>query len=185
MKKILIIKGSPRREGNTNFLADKCKERIEKIGGKTITYTLNEMDIKPCQGCRFCEKVGTCVINDDMAKIYDEILSCDGMIIATPIYWFNMSAQTKLFIDRLYAILLGKGKEAFENIKIGIIMAYAASDPYTSGAVNALRSFQDMWSYLGIEAVDYVYCRAFEKNDVSKDIYTINKVISLGENILK
>jgi len=69
-------------------------------------------------------------------------------VIASPIYWFTVSAQTKLFMDRWYA-LGGDDGYALAGKQFGIVLAYADADPFTSGAVNALRTFQDAFNYIG------------------------------------
>ena len=67
-------------------------------------------------------------------------------MIASPIYWFTISAQTKLFIDRWYALESSQGS-VLKGKQFGILLTYGDDDPYTSGAINAIRTFQDMFRY--------------------------------------
>jgi len=92
--------GSPRKDGNTDLLLQEAVKGIESSGLMVKTFRLNLMDIKPCQNCGGCDETGECIINDDMAEIYHEIRAADRIILASPIFFFTVSAQTKILIDR-------------------------------------------------------------------------------------
>ncbi len=98
--KIIAFLGSPRKDGNTDLL---LKETIKGIGILRLevkTFNLNEMNIKPCQNCGGCDQTGECIIEDDMTGIYNDIRAADRIILASPIFFFSLSAQTKTMIDR-------------------------------------------------------------------------------------
>ncbi len=104
MIKVIGINGSPRKYGNTAKLLELALGGARKEGAQTVRYDLYEMDIKPCMGCLSDEQLACkppCVFEDDMTRIYDDILEADCLIISTPIYWFNVSGPLKNFIDRL------------------------------------------------------------------------------------
>ena len=105
IKKIVILNGSPRKHGNTAALVDEVLKVIEGKLVEVKEYHLNTMDIKGCQSCYACREQGGCVLQDDMQKLYDEIQSASGIIFATPVYMWQMTAQLKLFVDRLYPFL--------------------------------------------------------------------------------
>ena len=98
--KILVFHGSPRIEGNTDILLNEAIRGIREGGHDIRVFKLNFMNIKPCQDCGGCEKTGTCIINDDMGEIYDALREADRMILASPIFFFGLSAQSKAMIDR-------------------------------------------------------------------------------------
>ncbi|MBI5049502.1 MAG: flavodoxin family protein [Nitrospirae bacterium] len=98
--KIIAFLGSPRKEGNTELLLKETVRGIEEEGLTVQIFNLNSMKISPCQNCGGCNETGECVIRDDMDKIYDAIRTSDRIILASPIYFFALSAQTKLMIDR-------------------------------------------------------------------------------------
>ena len=103
-KKVLILKGSPRKNGNSSALADQVALGARELGAEVDIVQLDEMQIAPCDACDFCQETdGVCVIQDDMQLLYPKIQQADALVIASPIYWFTFSAQTKLCIDRLYA----------------------------------------------------------------------------------
>ena len=98
--KTIAFLGSPRKDGNTDLLLQKAIKGIESAGLTVKTFRLNLMNIKPCQNCGGCEEKGECIINDDMAEIYRDIRSSDRVILASPVFFFALSAQTKIMIDR-------------------------------------------------------------------------------------
>jgi multimeric flavodoxin WrbA len=105
MKKIIALNGSPRKEGSTAALVDEIFKTAREKGAETKSYNLNGMNISSCQSCYSCKPQGRCVLPDDMQKLYDEIASADGIVFATPVYMWQMSAQLKLVVDRLYPFL--------------------------------------------------------------------------------
>ncbi|HHO47547.1 MAG TPA: flavodoxin family protein [Desulfobacteraceae bacterium] len=111
--KILVINGSPRKNGNTEILVNSMIEGARGSGAEIEVIRLAEYAIQPCVGCGGCDKTDRCVIEDDMQKLYDLIDGADRLVIASPIYFYNVTAQTKAFIDRCQAMwsrkyLLGK-----------------------------------------------------------------------------
>jgi multimeric flavodoxin WrbA len=99
---ILAIVGSPRQEGNTNYLVDIALEEAKKLGIETEKIVLSKYNISPCQGHVNCASYESCTQKDDAAWILDKFQKANGIILATPVYWFNMTAQMKTFIDRNY-----------------------------------------------------------------------------------
>ncbi|KUK13787.1 MAG: NADPH-dependent FMN reductase [bacterium 42_11] len=104
MKAIGIV-GSPRKNSNTQILVEAILKGAEEKGMETKLFRLNEMNIKPCQGCNFCQENGICKQKDDMQKLYEAISTCDTLVLGSPIYMSYVTAQTKIFLDRLYALL--------------------------------------------------------------------------------
>ncbi|MFH0933112.1 MAG: flavodoxin family protein [Nitrospirota bacterium] len=98
--KIISFLGSPRENGNTELLLKEAIKGIEDSGFKAHVFNLNHMNISPCQSCGECEDTGTCVFEDDMLQIHAAIREADRIILASPIYFFGVSAQTKIMIDR-------------------------------------------------------------------------------------
>ena len=101
--KLLVVLGSPRKGGNSETLARKVAEAVETEGGTTEYIRLNDMNLRPCQGCGGCEKTGTCVIDDDMTAIYQAVDVADRILLVSPVYFYGLSAQCKIFGDRFQA----------------------------------------------------------------------------------
>jgi multimeric flavodoxin WrbA len=101
--KIVAFQGSPRAGGNTEILLNAALTPIREAGHEIILFNLNGMNIAPCQDCGKCEEDGLCVIEDDMSAVYKAIGEADRIILASPIFFFGLSAQTKAMIDRCQA----------------------------------------------------------------------------------
>jgi len=101
---MLAISGSPRLSGNTNYLVDVALSAAQEAGASTKKLVLSEMNIKPCLAHDKCRSFKRCFQNDDLCTVLDSYLEADGVILATPVYYWNMSAQMKMFIDRNYFV---------------------------------------------------------------------------------
>ena len=106
VKKVLVLMGSPRKSGNSATLAQRIVQGAQSAGAEVETVFLHEKSIAPCQSCYACQVKDSkgCAIDDDMQAIYPLLLENDAWVIASPVYWFNMSAQTKLWMDRCFAL---------------------------------------------------------------------------------
>lgn len=101
---ILVVTGSPRRGGNTEVLADAFAGAAKESGHTVVVRKLSSLKVGPCLACEYCfSHDGVCVQKDDMNEILKDVSEAELLVIASPIYWFDVSAQTKCFIDRLYA----------------------------------------------------------------------------------
>jgi NAD(P)H-dependent FMN reductase len=98
--KILAFNGSPRKGGNTQMLLTGAIKGAQEQGAEVTVYNLNDLQIRPCQHCGGCDETARCVIPDDMQAIHRDIRTADRIILASPIFFFGLSAQTKLMIDR-------------------------------------------------------------------------------------
>lgn len=98
--KVLAFNGSPRKGGNTQILLLEAVKGARERGAEVTVYDLNWMNIRPCQNCGGCAETGACVIPDDMQKIHRDIRAADRIILASPIFFFGVSGQTKIMIDR-------------------------------------------------------------------------------------
>jgi len=110
-KKIVILNGSPRKNGNTSALVKAFTEGAESAGHTVTEFFLDRMDIHGCKGCfgGHSSKDCPCVQRDDMTKIYPAVKECDVIVLATPLYYWNMSGQIRTVIDRLFALEEGDG----------------------------------------------------------------------------
>jgi multimeric flavodoxin WrbA len=98
--KVIAFLGSPREGGNTELLLKEAIKGIEDSGFKVQAFNLNSMNIQPCQDCGGCDETGECIVLDDMEAVYKAIRTADRIILASPIFFFALSAQAKIMIDR-------------------------------------------------------------------------------------
>jgi len=176
--------GSPRKAGNSAALAEQVVAGAESGGAAVESFYLHGMDIAPCTACDACrdDSAKDCVIDDPMTALYPKLRQADAIVIASPVYWFTVSAQTKLFMDRCYA-LGGPQGNALKGKRIGIVLTYADPDPFSSGAVNALRTFQDGFRYIGAEIVGMVYGSAWKAGEIRDNKDVMEKARQLGETL--
>jgi len=186
--KILIVKGSPREHGNSAALADQVASGARAAGAQVESVYLHGLDIQPCDGCDFCQGAAEmgCAIDDDMQRLYPQVREADAIVYASPVYWFTISAQLKLFMDRCYA--LGGGSDyaashALAGKRIGIVLAYGGDDPFDSGAINAIRMFQDIFGYIPAEIAGMVYGCASEPGEIQRDTDLMAKARELGRKL--
>jgi multimeric flavodoxin WrbA len=181
-KSVLVLLGSPRKKGNSAALARQIKKGAEEAGAEVEVISLNSLSIRPCQGCYHCQKPDGpgCAVDDDMQALYPKLLAADAWVIASPVYWFTMSAQTKLFMDRCFALYAEGTKKRFAEKRIAVAMSYEDADPFKSGCVNALRTFQDAYNYVGAEIVGMVYGRANKPGEIEKNAALLSEAETLG-----
>ncbi|MHA2244340.1 MAG: flavodoxin family protein [Candidatus Hodarchaeales archaeon] len=183
-QKIVIVKGSPRKKGNSCILAEALAKGAKDNGADVEEFFLHEMNIQPCNACDVCIKKPEkgCVIDDDMQKIYTSIVSADSIVITSPIYWFNISAQTKLFIDRLYGLVVSK-KNSLKGKRIGIILTYGDTNQHSSGAINAINSFKDIFRYVGAEITEVVHGSAMDAGEIKQNLNLMDSAYKLGKKL--
>lgn len=184
-KRVLIVNGSPRRKGNSAALADSLAEGARAAGAEVDSFLLQDMDIRPCDGCDACRR-GTgrdCHIQDDMNILYPLVRRADALVVAGPVYWFTVTAQTKLFMDRLYGIVK-PGDNALARKRIGILLTYGGADAFSSGAVNALRTFQDAFSYIGARIRGMVHGTASAAGEIRANEALMQDAYALGQRLV-
>jgi multimeric flavodoxin WrbA len=181
-KQVLVILGSPRKQGNSATLAAQISRGAKSAGAQVETLFLQNLKISPCRGCDTCQKHDSkgCAIKDDMQKIYPKLIKADAWVIASPVYWFTMSAQTKIFMDRCYA-LPAYVKNPFAGKRIAIAMSYGGADAVKSGCVNALRTFQDAFRFTRSKIVGMVYGSAMEAGEIKNNEALMREAEELGK----
>lgn len=104
MKKVVVISTSLRSGSNSDMLADKFIDGAVSVGNSVEKVSLAGKNIAFCKGCLACQKLGRCVIDDDVNEIMKKVLAADVVVWATPIYYYEMSGQMKTLIDRMNAM---------------------------------------------------------------------------------
>lgn len=126
MKKVVAFVGSPRRKGNTSDVVNKVLEGAKDQGAEAKVYFLNDMNIRGCQNCLYCRKNEGCPIKDDMVEVYSQIKTADAVVIGSPIFIHQVSAQTKLLLDRLYPLTDSTHKPRYGKKKLLFVYSQAA-----------------------------------------------------------
>lgn len=101
---MLGLFGSPRRGGNTDLLLEEMLKGTQSKGAEIERIFLSDWDISGCRECRSCEATGNCVVQDQMQELYPKLSEADYIILASPIFFYGVTAQAKRMIDRCQAL---------------------------------------------------------------------------------
>lgn len=178
---VLGIVGSPRKGGNTDILVSEILAGAKEKGAKTKKIYLNDLSISACQACMHCKEDDGCRIEDDMQKVYKDILKSDVLILGSPVYWFTVSAQMKLFLDRVYALLDKNYQSKISGKKA--VLVFAQADPDTSNTVPIVDMFKKSFEFLGLKLVGKLAATADEKGEVAKKKAIMSRARKLGAKI--
>ena len=110
---IIGINASPRKKANTQTLVEKVLQGAAEKGAETRLVNLRDLAINGCLGCEGCKKhLGKCVQKDDLTPLLQELTTYDAIVMGTPVYWFHVTAQFKMLVDRLYSFMaFGKNRK--------------------------------------------------------------------------
>lgn len=186
MSQILIINGSPRIKGNSAYLSNFLKQKFDEANLTSQILPLNKLSINPCKACDSCIRSGNleCIQKDDMLPLYSKIRDSTCIIFVSPIYWFAVTAQMKLFIDRIYAFHTKEGFKLTDKI-MGGILVYGDEDVVQSGGINAVRSLNDMFSYCKAKFKKVIYGTAMDPEDVKENYPFLDRVENFTCSIIK
>ena len=158
--KALLLNGSP-RQGNTYAALEALKKGFANIEGLEVgEIEATNVDVSPCVACDTCADTGKCVFDDDTNEVIEAVLEADMIVFATPVYWWGITAQLKLIIDKLYS-----KSSALKEVskKVGIIaIGEAEQDDPQYGLI--AKQFDCICDHLGW---DIVFCNTYTAGDVS------------------
>ena len=180
---ILAVLGSPRVKGNTSNLLNKYLSGVDNslYDIKINRLYLQERKIESCIGCNACQSEDRkCVIQDEMQDIYPLVCDADIIILATPVYIFNMTSQLKGFLDRLYAIDF----RIFKGKKIVLLTTYGDSKENNSGVGNVIHTIEMTAQMLEMDFVQILNISTYHTSiDSNKE--ALEKAYTLGKNLIK
>lgn len=175
--KILGIVCSNRKGGNTEILTREALTGASDCGAETELVSISNIEIKPCDGCLSCTKTYDCRIKDDMHLMYEKMLSADGIILGTPVYFWSPSGQAKIIIDRTLPLRYPYLKLAN---KVGGAIAVAGRD----GADSALGIIEHYFSSNHMFLADSVNGLALEKGVITKDKHAMKSAYEMGRQMV-
>ena len=182
--KVLGIEGSPRKNGNTEKLVNAILEGAGQNGAGTRFYKLAEMNISPCDGCFDCREKGICGISDDMQRLYDEIQASDAVIIGSPVYMWQMSAQTKTFLDRSVLFI----KPDFSTRLIGnkqMVLAFTQGNPDSKAFQPYFEYLEKLLSFLHYDVRETIVATGTRnEDDILQQPDVLEKAREVGKNLV-
>lgn len=184
--KIVGINGSPRLGGNADILLDKALEGARSIGAETEKIVLNTLKITPCQECENLKDDGSCIIEDDMQDLYRKILEADAIIVASPVFFGSVTAQTKIMIDRFQCLWRARfvlKKNTVKKEKVGAFISVEASNR-EDFFVNARSIVKNFFAVVDANYQEEILCRGVdEKGKVLERPDCLEKVFELGVKV--
>ena len=190
MLKVLGISGSPRINGNSETLLNKTLDGANDSGAVIDKIFLRDYKISPCRECGGCNKTGKCVVNDDMQKLYPKLFNNNIIILASPIFFVGLSAQTKAFIDRFQCQWVAKFR--LENVpwdqnsvRKGIFISVCGSN-FSFMFKSAKYTVKAFFNTLDFKFEGELLLKNMdEKGDIAKNSEALQKAYDLGQSIIK
>lgn len=183
-KKIVILNGSPRTNGNTKALIESFTKGAEASGNEVIRFDLQKMNIHGCLGCSKGGKdpKSPCVQKDDMDKIYPAYKEADIIVLASPMYYWGISGQLKCAFDRLFAV--AELNPDYENPKKDCILLMAAEGNTESNFAPVRAFYEGLLAHLGWKNIGIVYAGGnMEAGDILNKPEQLEQAEKLGESI--
>ena len=175
--KVLGIIGSRRQNSNTRTLLEEAMRGAREAGADIDILDITEKAIAPCNGCDFCLDDGTCCIDDDMQHVYPRLLAADGIFIGTPVYFWNVSAQVKLMIDRTYPFMQHRRLRG----KVGGIAVVARR----AGCGNAYSFLTDYFALMRMPLGGGVIGYAGTAGEITRDTEAMAQAYAAGGAMVK
>jgi len=177
--KIIGFSGSPNKNGSTATLVNKILNKADKNDGNDTTfYSLNDLDINPCQDCGYCKENEGCDLDDDMNHLNKEIEESDYIIVGSPIYYGEVSAQTKLFTDRFFSVFNSKTRN-FDGKKVILIYTHGNPDPTTYEPYSKHQKTY-LYNFMGFDVVDTLLAAGVHSKE---DLLEKEEIMNEAENI--
>lgn len=177
--KIVVITGSPHRDGTSAFMAKEFIEGANTAGHDVYRFDATFKKVHPCIGCDKCEcEKNPCVFQDDMNELYSKLKEADGVVYVSPLYYHNISAQLKTIIDRYHGIddlIRGTGKKVFT------IITAAYPEDWVFDGVKA--TIKTTTRYLGWKDCGGIFAYGcYQKADIQRTDY-LRQAFELGKNL--
>lgn len=178
MSKIVILVGSMRKGGNTDLLAQSFAEGASKNNIVELV-SVADYSINPCIGCNSCftRENNLCFQNDDMTKIYDKLRNADIVAIASPVYFYGISAQLKAVIDRLHTPM----RNEFHIKKLALMLVGAATLPELFDSIKM--QYQLILNFFHLEDLGMVLVRGVKEKDDIVKTEALKQAYNLGLSI--
>ena len=187
--KVLAINGSPRKDGNTSTMLNEILAGAAEKGAETRMIHLNDLNMKGCQGCLWCrDNLGECAFDDDFQDVLKEMKECDAVAMGSPIYVFQVTGQSKCFLDRCFCFTeideeAGTyGSVVPEGKKFAMVTSQGDDNPATYQHV--VDYLQMLLSFLSGSSIEIItQAGTEEKDDAAKDADIMKKARAIGHSL--
>ncbi|MEW9125130.1 MAG: flavodoxin family protein [Thermotaleaceae bacterium] len=187
MKAVAIL-GSPRHKMNTDILLNEIIKGLVSVAVDVEKIQLGKLAIKPCIACGYCEKTGTCFIQDDITPLYDKFNQADIVVVASPLYFNSVSSITKIMVDRCQAFW--SSKYVFQQSSIdrqkrrkGIFICTAGSQLSENGFIGATVVMDLFFRAINTEHKGSVLVDNTDKDFVGDNKILLDEVYRMGQEL--
>ncbi len=186
---IVCLLGSPREKGNSATIANRFCSTAQGLGAEVKTFTLNNLQYRGCQGCMACKtKLDRCALNDDLTEVLDTVRETDVLVLASPVYFWDISSQLKTFIDRTFSYLVPDFKTNPRKSRLApgkkLVFILAQNNPDRSSFSDIVTKFQYFFQAYGF--IESHVIRAFgvgEPGEVESHEDVMKLAETTAENI--
>lgn len=188
--KILSINGSRRKKGNTELLVQAILAPAKKRGVQIESIFLGDYNIGACTGCEGCRSSWECIIKDDFAQVVKKVDEADGIVLASPTYWYSVTSDMKRFIDRCYSLIqypvsrkqwVGK----YQGSKKACVTAAVCEQLEVAMMGNTLSLLTDFSKDIGLDVIETVKGLGFfEAGSIKADHSLLQQAEMTGQNLL-
>ena len=188
--KIVCLLGSPRSKGNSTALAKRFCDEAKSLGGKVQLFSLNKLNYKGCQACMACKtKLDKCILKDDLEKVLESVKHCDVLVIASPVYYGDVTSQVKAFIDRTYSYLEPDYQSNPHPSRLSpekkLVFILAQGQPDETQFDDVFPRYDPFFRWYGFETSLIRVCGVMEVGDVEAHLDAMTLAAETAQKICK
>lgn len=182
MKKVVAFVGSPRKNGNVSTIVNEILRGAVDNGAEAKVYYLDDLNIKGCKSCLYCREHPSCCIKDDMQQIYEDVKAADSLVIGSPIFICQVSAQIKLLLDRFYPLTDKEHKPRFGTKRT--VMVYTQAAPLQIFFRKYIKYNNKALKPMGIDIKNTIIAtKSFTPDAASKNSRILEKAYKAGVSL--
>ncbi len=187
---IVCLYGSPRVKGNSAAIAEKFCETAASKGATIQSWVLNKLNFRGCQACYGCKKKSEkCIIEDDLTEVLDAVRKCDILVLASPVYYGDVSSQLKAFIDRNYSFLVPDYTTADKIHRLEgdktLVMILTQGSPDQEAFKAIFPKYAMFYKWMGFEKSELIHaCGVMEPSDLKNRQDIFQKAQELAEKLV-
>ena len=180
VKKVFIVKGSPRIHGNTSMMAEQFKKGALEKGHQVSEVNLKEKNIYDCLGCGACQlNEGKCIQKDDMISLYDQLLEAAVIVFVSPVYFYTWTSLMKRFVDRTFAVESILKNKCFYLLSAGA----APEEKYMQTMIDSFEQYVSCFRAGGNKVGKIVFAYGTNKPQDVKNMKVLEEVYELGKAV--